>query len=259
MPTNKIILGVIPARWASSRFPGKPLADINGKPMVQWVSEQVQKARLITEVIVATDDKRIYDVVFEFGGKAIMTSPKHQSGTDRVAEVAKNIECDIVVNVQGDEPLIPSENIDLVIKPLLNSEDLAVTTLMTDIRTRSEMLNPNICKVVVDNNGRALYFTRAPIPYNRDDECVDNLLANSDVDTSREVLGYKHIGIYAYRKSFLMKFSNMQTSRLENKEKLEQLRILENSYSIQVVETEKKSIGVDHPIDLEKIIKNMNS
>ena len=129
MPPTKIILGVIPARWASSRFPGKPLADINGKPMVQWVSEQVQKARLITEVIVATDDKRIYDVVFEFGGKAIMTSPKHQSGTDRVAEVAKNIECDIVVNVQGDEPLIPSENIDLVIKPLLDSEDLPVSTL----------------------------------------------------------------------------------------------------------------------------------
>ena len=259
MPTNEKILGVIPARWASSRFPGKPLADINGKPMVQWVSEQVQKASLITEVIVATDDKRIYDVVFEFGGKAVMTSSKHQSGTDRVAEVAKKIECDIVVNVQGDEPLIPSENIDLVIKPLLNSEDLPVTTLMTDIRSRSEMLDPNICKVVVDNNGRALYFTRAPIPYNREDELADKLIANRDVHTTRVILGYKHIGIYAYRKSFLMKFSDMRTSPLENKEKLEQLRILENSYSIQVVETEKNSIGVDHPDDLEKIIKNMNN
>ena len=168
MPTNEKVLAVIPARWASTRFLGKPIADILGKPMVQWVSEQAHKASLITEVVVATDDKRIYDVVHDFGGKAVMTSLNHQSGTDRAAEVAKNLECDIVVNIQGDEPLISPENIDLVIKPLLCSADLPASTLMIAIRNRTEMIDPNICKVVVDSAGRALYFTRAPVPYNRD-------------------------------------------------------------------------------------------
>ena len=255
MPTDEKILAVIPARWASTRFPGKPIADILGKPMVQWVSERAQKANLINEVVIATDDKRIYDAVLDFGGQAVMTSPNHQSGTDRVAEVVRNIECDIVVNVQGDEPLIPSENIDLVIKPLLDSGDLSASTLMVAIHSWSEMLDPNICKVVVDNVGRALYFTRAPLPYNRDHECVDK----SKVDGANQMIfGYKHIGVYAYRKSFLLKFSNMKTSRLENTEKLEQLRILENGYSIQVVETKQNSIGVDQPNDLDRIIKNMN-
>ena len=258
MPTNGKILAVIPARWASTRFPGKPIADILGKPMVQWVSEQAQKASLITEVVIATDDKRIYDVVLDFGGKAVMTSPSHQSGTDRVAEAVRNIECDIVVNVQGDEPLIPSENIDRVIKPLLDSGELSVSTLMTAIHSRSEMLDPNICKVVVDNVGCALYFTRAPIPYNRDYGCMNKSKIDNEMDTNQMILGYKHIGVYAYRKSFLLKFSNMKTSQLENTEKLEQLRILENRYLIQVVETEQNSIGVDHPNDLDKIIKSMN-
>ena len=258
MPTNGKILAVIPARWASTRFPGKPIADILGKPMVQWVSEQAQKANLITEVVIATDDKRIYDVVLDFGGKAVMTSPSHQSGTDRVAEAVRNLECDIVVNVQGDEPLIPSENIDRVIKPLLDSGELSVSTLMTAIHSRSEMLDPNICKVVVDNVGCALYFTRAPIPYNRDYGCMNKSKIDNEMGANQMILGYKHIGVYAYRKSFLLKFSNMKTSQLENTEKLEQLRILENRYLIQVVETEQNSIGVDHPNDLDKIIKSMN-
>ena len=258
MPTNGKILAVIPARWASTRFPGKPIADILGKPMVQWVSEQAQKASLITEVVIATDDKRIYDVVLDFGGKAVMTSPSHQSGTDRVAEAVRNLECDIVVNVQGDEPLIPSENIDRVIKPLLDSGELSVSTLMTAIHSRSEMFDPNICKVVVDNVGCALYFTRAPIPYNRDYGCMNKSKIDNEMGANQMILGYKHIGVYAYRKSFLLKFSNMKTSQLENTEKLEQLRILENRYLIQVVETEQNSIGVDHPNDLDKIIKSMN-
>ena len=258
MPTNEKILAVIPARWASVRFPGKPITDILGKPMVQWVSEQAQKASLVTEVVIATDDKRIYDVVIGFGGKVVMTSPNHQSGTDRVAEVVSNIECDIVVNVQGDEPLIPSENIDLVIKPLLDSGDLSASTLMIAIHSWPEMLDPNICKVVVDNVGRALYFTRAPLPYNRDHGCVDKSKVDNEVGANQMIFGYKHIGVYAYRKSFLLKFSNMKTSRLENTEKLEQLRILENGYSIQVVETKQNSIGVDQPNDLDRIIKNMN-
>ena len=252
MPTNQKILAVIPARWASVRFPGKPLTDIHGKPMVQWVSEQAQKARLVTEVVIATDDKRIYDVVLGFGGKVVMTSPNHQSGTDRVAEVARNIECDIIVNIQGDEPLIPPDNIDLVIKPLLDSDELVVSTLMTAISSSSEFLDPDICKVVVDDAGCALYFTRAPIPYNRDFDCMD-----SQVGCKQKVLGHKHIGIYAYKKSFLLNFSNMKTSRLETIEKLEQLRILENRYSIKVIETKQNSIGVDRPGDIEKIIKNI--
>ena len=253
MPTNRKVLAVIPARWASTRFPGKPIADIHGKPMIQLVSEQAEKANLVNEVIIATDDKRIYDVVLGFGGKAIMTSQNHRSGTDRVAEVAKNMECDIVVNVQGDEPLIPPENIDLVVKPLLESDDLSVSTLMIAIKDWAELLNPDVCKVAVDNAGYALYFTRAPIPYSRDIANIDNPKNKNGIDVDHVVFGYKHIGIYAYKKSFLLEISNMKISRLEEIEKLEQLRILENRYLIKVVETKKNSVGVDRPDDLEKI------
>ena len=253
MPTSRKVIAVIPARWASTRFPGKPIADIHGKPMIQLVSEQAEKANLVNEVIIATDDKRIYDVVLDFGGNAIMTSKNHQSGTDRVAEVAKNMECDIVVNVQGDEPLIPPENIDLVVKPLLESSDLSVSTLMIAIKDWSEWLNPDVCKVVVDNAGYALCFTRAPIPYNRDFANADNLNNKNKVGVDHFAFGYKHIGVYAYKKSFLLEISNMKISRLEEIEKLEQLRILENRYLIKVVETKKNSVGVDRPDDLEKI------
>ncbi|SVA91537.1 uncharacterized protein METZ01_LOCUS144391, partial [marine metagenome] len=244
-----------PARWGSTRFPGKPIADIQGKPMIQLVSEQAEKANLVNEVIIATDDKRIYDVVLGFGGKAIMTSQNHRSGTDRVAEVAKNMECDIVVNVQGDEPLIPPENIDLVVKPLLESDDLSVSTLMIAIKDWAELLNPDVCKVAVDNAGYALYFTRAPIPYSRDIGNMDNPKNKNEIYVDHFVFGYKHIGIYAYKKFFLLEISNMKISRLEEIEKLEQLRILENRYLIKVVETKKNSVGVDRPDDLEKIPK----
>ena len=258
MPINGKILAVIPARWSSARFPGKPIADILGKPMIQWVSEQAQKARLIDEVVIATDDKRIYDVVISFGGNAVMTSPHHQSGTDRVAEVVRNLECDIVVNIQGDEPLIPPENIDLVIEPLLARDDLSVSTLMIAIHKSSEMLDPDICKVVVDNAGCALYFTRAPIPYNRDFDYIEETYSDTKIDSKEWILGFKHIGIYAYKKSFLPQFINMKVSKLENSEKLEQLRILENRYLIQLVETKQNSIGVDRPEDIDKVIKAMN-
>lgn len=256
MPTNRKILAVIPARWASTRFPGKPIANILGKPMVQWVLEQVQRANLVTEIVVATDDQRIYDAVHNFGGKVVMTSPDHQSGTDRAAEVAKNLECDIVVNVQGDEPLIPPENIDLVIKPLLNSPDLLVSTLMIAIRNWSEMFDSNICKVVVDGKGRALYFTRSPVPYDRG-SWPEDVYENKDGGANTKVLGYKHIGIYAYTKSFLLQFPKLKSSRLENLEKLEQLRILDNGHFIQVIETNHNSIGVDRPSDLGEVKQMM--
>ena len=257
MLTNIKVLAVIPARWASTRFPGKPTADILGKPMVQWVYEQVRKSNLVNDVVVATDDRRIYDVVLEFGGKVVMTLPNHQSGTDRAAEVAKKFDFDIVVNIQGDEPLIPPENIDLVIKPLLASTELHASTLMIGILKQSEMFDPNICKVVVDKEGYALYFTRAPVPYNRDSSIVVNMPIIENVGL--QSLGYKHIGIYAYTKSFLLKFSKLKVSRLECLEKLEQLRILENGYSIMVTETTLNSIGVDRPEDLvnvEAVIKS---
>ncbi len=156
MPTDSKVIAVIPARWASSRFPGKPLAIIQGKPMIQWVVEQTEKARSVSEVIVATDDERIAKAVQGFGGSAVMTSPDHLSGTDRVAEVAKSRDCEIVVNVQGDEPLIPPENIDLIVAPLVSDETIKVSTLMMRIDSVENLVNPDLCKVVVDHLGNAL-------------------------------------------------------------------------------------------------------
>ena len=252
MSGEKKILAVIPARWASTRFPGKPLALIHGKPMIQWVAEQVEKARLVSEVVVATDDMRIFNAVNKFGGRAIMTSAEHSTGTDRVAEVAEIIECGIVVNVQGDEPLIPPENIDLVIRPLLDSSDPPVSTLMTALRDLKEMSNPDICKVVADGNGRALYFTRASVPYDR--EAWPGGRHETDQNgTTSSIYGFKHIGLYAYTKSFLLRFPQLKASRLESLEKLEQLRVLENGYSIRVMETERNSVGVDRLEDLNTI------
>lgn len=255
MPIKKKVLAVIPARWASTRLPGKPIVDILGKPMVQWVFEQVKKSNLVTEIVIAADDQRVCDVVNDFGGKVVMTSLNHLSGTDRAAEVAKNCECDIVVNVQVDEPLIPPENIDLVVKPLLGLSDIYVSTLMVSIDNLDELFNPNICKVIVDNKGSALYFTRAPVPYNRD-LWPGNIHISKCSESNSEQLGFKHIGIYAYTKSFLLKFSKMKVSNLERLEKLEQLRILDNGYSIQVSKTNRNSIGVDIPEDVDKV-KNL--
>lgn len=253
MPTD--VIAVIPARWASSRFPGKPLALIKGKPMVQWVFEQTRKAQSISEVIVATDDTRIMEVVNGFGGTAIMTSSSHESGTDRIAEVVQNKECDIVVNVQGDEPLIPPENIDRVVRPLLEDTLASTATLRILIKTRKELMDRNITKVVVDNSNSALYFSKAPIPWNRD-EWGEGLTQNSSFDPLKP-FWYKHIGLYAYRKKFLMEFGGLPESGLEKMEKLEQLRILESGFKIKVVETDLDSIGVDCEADLEMIEKHL--
>ncbi len=241
---------IIPARWASSRFPGKPLAPICGKPMIQWVVEKARKASLVSEVIVATDDKRIADVVAAFGGRAVMTSAGHPSGTDRIAEVAEGLEYDIVVNVQGDEPLIPPENIDLAVRPLMNDRSITVSTLMMRITGIEDIFDPNIVKVVVDREGLALYFSRAPIPYDRDDWRDMRSRENKNPVTFPV---YKHIGLYAYAKDFLMQFPRLPSSMLESVEKLEQLRILENGISIKVMETDKISLGVDCPEDLVKV------
>ena len=251
MAIESKVIAVIPARWGSSRFPGKPLALIKGKPMIQWVFEQTSKAKSVSEVIVATDDSRILDTVNNFGGNAIMTSVNHESGTDRVAEVIRNKNCEIVVNVQGDEPLIPPVNIDLVVQPLLEGIPESTVTLRILIKSYDNLLDRNITKVVVNKSSSALYFSKAMIPWDRDD-----IIQNSSVDPLKP-FWYKHIGLYAYRKNFLMEFGSLPSSSLEQIEKLEQLRILENGYNIRVVETNLDSIGVDCEEDLLVIEKRL--
>jgi 3-deoxy-manno-octulosonate cytidylyltransferase (CMP-KDO synthetase) len=251
MPTEPRVLAVIPARWASSRFPGKPLANIAGVPMILRVMRQTQKAKSVTEVIVATDDTRILDVVNNNGGTAVMTSVDHESGTDRVAEVACDRDCDIVVNVQGDEPLMPPKNIDQVVNPLKEDDSTLVASLRILIRDSKELLDRNITKVVVDKFNSALYFSKAPIPWDRD------AWSESGPDVLTSSLWFKHIGLYAYRKKFLMEYSALALTPLEKMEKLEQLRILENGFSIQVVETEFDSTGVDSEADIEIIEKQL--
>jgi len=252
MAIESKVIAVIPARWGSSRFPGKPLALIKGKPMIQWVFEQTSKAKSVSEVIVATDDSRILDTVNNFGGNAIMTSANHESGTDRVAEVIRNKNCEIVVNVQGDEPLIPPVNIDFVVQPLLQGIPESTVTLRILIKSYDNLLDRNITKVVVNKSSSALYFSKAMIPWDRDD-----IIQNSSVDPLKP-FWYKHIGLYAYRKNFLMEFGSLPSSSLEQIEKLEQLRILENGYNIKVVETNLDSIGVDCIEDLVMIEKRLS-
>ena len=240
------IIGVIPARYKSTRFPGKPLAVIEGKPMIQHVYENASRSRLLNKVIVATDDIRIFKVVKNFGGNVVMTSGKHKSGTDRIGEIAKfrisGIGKDgIIVNIQGDEPFIDHRNIDKTIKPLLEDKNLNVSTLCFRIRNKAEIYDPNIVKVVCDSNGFALYFSRNPIPFNR--------------DNSKNTAYYKHIGLYVYRKSFLDKLVKLKPTRLELAEKLEQLRILESGERIKVLETNIDSHSVDTKEDLIRINK----
>ncbi len=243
MPTRPRFLGVIPARWASTRFPGKPLQGISGKPMVQWVYESAKGAQSLSEVLVATDDQRIFEAVIAFGGKVVMTSPDHVTGTDRVAEVSAQYDYDVVVNIQGDEPFIPSENIDRVVQPFLEGEDIAVSTLKIPVQDEKDALDPNIVKVVCDKNGFALYFSRSPIPYRRDSG-DNHSVGFQHMD--------QHIGLYAYSKKFLNQLSSLSPSPLEKAEKLEQLRFLENGIAIKVMKADKISFGIDCPEDLKK-------
>lgn len=231
-------IGVIPARYSSTRFEGKMLADICGKPMIQHVYERACRASLLDKVLVATDDERIQRAVEVFGGEAVMTSPEHPSGTDRIGEAVRNIEVDVVTNVQGDEPLIEPSAIDAVTKPLLSDRSLSMSTLMWEISDPQDLENPNVVKVVTDINGFALYFSRSTIPYRRD---------HGDYPV------YGHIGIYGYRKDFLLRLIKLKPTALEKTERLEQLRVLENGYRIKVVEVDNyQGVGVDTPEDLER-------
>jgi 3-deoxy-manno-octulosonate cytidylyltransferase (CMP-KDO synthetase) len=247
------ITAVIPARYSSTRFEGKALADIQGKPMVQHVYERTSRASLVSEVIVATDDERIAAAVRSFGGRAEMTSRDHETGTDRLAEVAARLESDIIVNVQGDEPLIEPAMIDDAIAPLISDSSIEMGTLKSRIRNLHDFLSPNVVKVVTDLEGFALYFSRSPLPNFRDkwNDLKDEAFV------SGKLLCYKHVGLYVYRRDFLLKFSLLPPTFLEKSEMLEQLRALENGYRIKVVETSHESIGVDTPADLEKVLARL--
>ncbi|RNC67888.1 MAG: 3-deoxy-manno-octulosonate cytidylyltransferase [Desulfuromonadales bacterium] len=247
------ITAIIPARYASTRFPGKALVDILGKPMVQHVYERTARAGLVSEVIVATDDVRVADAVRAFGGRVEMTAQAHETGTDRLAEVAARIDSDIVVNVQGDEPLIEPAMIDEAIAPLAGDPAIRMGTLKSRIRTLHDFLSPNVVKVVTDRNGDALYFSRSPLPNFRDkwNDLKDEAFA------SGRLLCHKHVGLYVFRRDFLLEFALMRPTPLELAEKLEQLRAIENGIPIRVIETAHESIGVDTPNDLEKVIEKL--
>ena len=233
------VLCVIPARYASTRLPGKPLALIAGKPMIQHVYERACHAVMPQEVVVATDSKIVADVVKEFGGKVMMTSPDHPSGTDRLAEVALSYpDIDVIVNVQGDEPMIPPEVIDRLAQAFEDDKDLNMATLKT-LMGEEDYNNPNAVKVVTDQNGYALYFSRSLLPYPR----------NRKVDFKV----YKHVGIYAYRRSFLLSYAAYEPTPLEQIEGLEQLRVLENGQRIKVLESKFQGIGIDTQEDLDAI------
>lgn len=260
------VLGVIPARYSSTRFPGKPLVNINGKSMIQRVYEQAKKAKSLAHVVVATDDERIFEHVKSFGGEAMMTAAEHQSGTDRCAEVAAMMNLDVitqasenaksfafdvprerpfdaVVNIQGDEPFIDPEQIEKVIE-ILRGGIFSIATLAKTIDNQEDILNPNIVKAVFSADGRALYFSRSPIP---------NLRNTPQYEWSKKGEIFKHIGLYGYKMQTLQEIARLAPSRLEQLESLEQLRWLENGYAIGVGKTDLETIGIDTPEDLKKI------
>lgn len=240
------VIGVIPARYSSTRFDGKVLKDLLGKSMIQHVWEQAKKSPLLEDLIIACDDERIRNRAQEFGAKVQMTAKGHISGSDRLLEIINPLDVKIVVNIQADEPLVQPSMIDALARELLEHDDIYMTTLIKKINDEAQLDDPNIVKVVIDKDGFALYFSRSRIPY-----------------SSKSFKGaggfyYKHLGIYAYTKDFLFTFRNLSEGSLEKKEKLEQLRVLENGYKIKCIETKYETIGVDTPEDLEKV-KNILS
>ena len=240
-----IIIGVIPARYNSSRFKGKIIADIAGKPMIQWVYERAKQSKILDRLIVAVDDPKVKAVVESFGGEAILTGNHHQSGTDRIAEVVENIDCDIIINIQGDQPLIDPIMINETVQPMIDNSEILMSTLKREI-DKEEFHDPGVVKVVVDDQNYALYFSRSLIPYPQKNEPLKV---------------YEHVGLYAYTKDFLKIFSELPMGYLEKIESLEQLRVLEKGYKLFVVETKADriaGISVDTIEDLnrvEKIIK----
>ena len=234
------IIAVIPARYASTRFPGKMVAPLAGKPLVLHAYERALRARLIEDAIIAADDVRIVEALAPYGAKVAMTRPDHPCGTNRIAEVAEQCAAEIIVNVQGDEVMIAPDTVDAVVKPLLDDPALGMSTARHVIRNAADIESPHVVKVVCDTRGRALYFSRHPIPYVRD---------AADRPGARH---WQHIGIYGYRRDFLLQYARMPQTPLEQLERLEQLRVLENGFPIAVVDTAYESIGVDTPDELER-------
>jgi 3-deoxy-manno-octulosonate cytidylyltransferase (CMP-KDO synthetase) len=253
------VIGVIPARWDSVRFPGKPIIDIRGRPMIQWVWEAASRVKSIDRVIIATDDERIYKAAKGFRAEVMMTSPGHLSGSDRTSEVARSHPADIYVNIQGDEPLISPDSIEAAIEPLKQDRNIMMGTLKTDIDSVFELFNPNVVKVVTDSKGFALYFSRLPIPYAREEGVIGMNFCPA-IAENKELLDqyFKQIGLYVFRREFLFRFTSLPPSQLEKIERLEQLRALENGFRIKVAYTDKSSEGVDSPADLDKILKMIN-
>ena len=243
------VVAIIPARFRSTRLPGKPLAQIGGRPMIQHVYESAARARVLDRVIVATDDRRIEAAVKKFGGEVMMTSPDHATGTDRLAEVARKIKAELLVNLQGDLPFISAKTIVQAVQPLRRNRDIPMGTVCTAIYDASEWRNPNTVKVLMDKGRLALFFTRAPIPYNRNDgvDPSGNKVAGPE---QRRLWGYRHLGLYVYRRDFLLKFARLRPTALEQIESLEQLRALENGYRIYVAQVDERSVEVDTPADL---------
>lgn len=235
------VIGVIPARLGSTRFQEKVLADLLGKPMIQHVWERAKQALVLDDLIIACDDERVARVARDFGAKVAMTSKGHASGTDRIIEVINPLDVKIVINIQGDEPLVHPMMIDAVARALIDDKKVSMATIMKKIEDPNLITDPNTVKVVVDRNNFALYFSRSPIPYHRE---------NSEI---KEPVYYKHMGLYGYTKDFLFTYKNLPPSKLEKIECLEQLRVLEEGFRIKVVETKHDTISVDVPQDLERV------
>lgn len=248
------LLIIIPARYGSTRFEGKPLVSICGRPMIAHVYERAKMSKYADLVIVATDDERILKAVKNFEGKTVMTSSSHETGTDRIIEVVKDIEAEWIINLQGDEPLIEPMVIDLLAGEMLASSQEKMFSIMRPVSDAAEFLDPNMVKVVTDHEGYALYFSRAPIPFSKHGLThISDLFQGSQ--TRQEWINNTHIhcGIYGYRRDFLLSFPKMRPSFLEKAEGLEQLRILANGYRIKMLETDYRSIGVDTPEDIERV------
>ncbi|MCU0666585.1 MAG: 3-deoxy-manno-octulosonate cytidylyltransferase [Candidatus Omnitrophica bacterium] len=240
------VVGVIPARFSSTRLEGKVLADINGKPMLQYVWERAKQAKILDDLIIACDDEKILIAAESFGAKAVMTSKDHASGSDRICEVINFLDVKIVINIQGDEPMIHPMMIETVARTLLENKNVSMATLKKKIEDPEEINDPHVVKVVTDKNDFALYFSRSPIPFHA---------ASSKI---KEPFYYKHIGLYGYTKDFLFTYKNLPVSNLEAIEKLEQLRVLEEGIKIKVLETKFETIGVDTQEDLEKVKHYLN-
>lgn len=235
------VIGIIPARYSSTRFAGKVLADILGKPMIWHVWERAKQAAVLDDLIIACDDERVARVAEEFGAKVAFTAKAHASGTDRICEVINPLDVKIVINIQGDEPLIHPTMIDAVARALLDDSSISMATVMKNIEEPRVINDPNVVKVVIDKNNFAVYFSRSPIPFHAEESEI------------KLPIYFKHIGLYGYTKDFLFVYKNLPVSYLEKVERLEQLRVLEEGFRIKVIETKYDTIGVDTPEDLEKV------